>query len=87
MAYGTRTHNLQSHSPSTETDNALEHNKIQNPSPAGMRETMRSTPESTISEASPEADAVALARAITAINELHLPPEVKANLVRRLAGV
>ena len=48
---------------------------------------MRSIPENAISEAAPEADAVTLARAIAAVNELPLAPEVKANLVRRLAGV
>jgi len=59
---------------------------------------MRSTHENTFSEAArrqpdgapesaPEADAVALARAIAAVNDLPLAPEAKAAIIRQLAGV
>ena len=62
-----------------------------------MHETVPSVPENTISKPAqshpagtpkiaPEADTVALARAITAVNELPLAPEVKADIIRRLAG-
>ena len=35
----------------------------------------------------PNADAVALAKAIAAVNDLPLSPEVKADIIRRLAGL
>jgi len=65
----------------------LNDNELPESAGPGVPENVLPSPKSTISEAVPEADAVALARAITAINELPLTPEVKANLVRRLVGV
>ena len=35
----------------------------------------------------PNPDALTLARAIAAVNDLPLPPEAKADLIRRLAGL
>jgi len=35
----------------------------------------------------PAPDAVTLARAIVAVNDLPLPPEAKADIIRRLAGL
>ena len=85
-------------SPQSDINNSLNHSGLQEHVKPAVCETVLSAPENTISEGAKsrpvvapdgtqESGAVALARAIAAVNDLPLAPEAKAAIIRQLAGL
>jgi len=78
----------------SDANNSLNHSDLREHVKPAVCENVCSGPKNTTSEpgpirpeATPTADAVTLARAIVAVNDLPLPPEMKATIIRQLAGL